>query len=200
MPLTRRQKQVYDFVKDFSRSNGYAPSIDEIARELGLSSRATVHKHLSNLVEKGIISREPNRARSVEVREAASQPGVAFVPLLGMVAAGRPLEAIETDAGIELPESMLGRGNTFVLRVQGDSMIDDHIMDGDYVIVSERETAENGEVVVALVDGSEATIKRFYREGDRVRLQPSNPDMEPIYVPAADVRIRGAVIGILRRF
>jgi len=201
MNITRRQKMVYDFIREFHRRTGYSPSIDEIAKGVGLRSRATVHKHLTNLVERGLLRRRPNRARSLELVEPGKAPGVAQVPLLGLVAAGRPMEAIEDREFIELPESMLGRGRTYVLRVRGDSMIDDHIVDGDYVIVSERDTADNGDVVVALINGSEATVKRFYREpGGMVRLQPANPDLEPLFLREEDVAVQGVVIGILRRF
>jgi repressor LexA len=206
--LTRRQQEVYEFVRDSIARNGYAPSLEEIAAHFGLSSVATIHEHLSNLESKNMIRRQFNRNRAIEVLPVAGDPRAVEVPVLGRVAAGRPIEALEAPESVTLPEQMLGRGETFVLRVQGDSMVDELIRDGDLVVVESRETAENGETVIALVtdgeDGKagpgEVTLKKFHREGDRVRLQPANPAMQPIVLPAERVRVQGVVIGVIRKY
>ncbi len=196
MALTKKQKAILDFVEEQIRANGYAPTLREIGAHFGLSSVATVHKHLKTLAGKGRLSREAGRARAVELA-APARSGVE-VPLLGLIAAGSPIEALESPESMALPEEMLGRGETFVLRVKGDSMVEDHILDGDFVIVQRQDRAENGEIVVALL-GNEATVKRFYREAGRVRLQPANAALQPLYVAEDDLRIQGVVIGILRR-
>lgn len=201
MVLTKKQKEVYDFIETFIEQHGYSPSLDEIARGLGLRSLATVHKHVRNLSEKGALKRAWNRGRSIEVVSTdEADVGAVEIPLLGKVAAGFPIEAVENRAGITIPENMLGSRETFALQVRGDSMIDEQIRDGDVVIVEKRDTAENGETVVALVRSSEATLKKFYREGRMIRLQPANPALAPIRVPAGDVSIQGVVIGLIRRF
>ena len=198
--LTRRQQEIYQFVRDSIGRNGYAPSLEEIARHFRLSSVATIHEHLKNLEDKNVIRRRFNRNRAIEVLPVGGDGRAVDVRVLGLVAAGRPIEALEAPETIALPETMLGRGETFVLRVQGDSMIDELIRDGDLVVVESRETAENGETVVALVDGGDVTLKRFYREGDRIRLQPANPALRPLVFPADEVRIQGVVIGVVRRY
>lgn len=206
--LTRRQQEIYEFVRDSIGRNGYAPSLEEIARHFRLSSVATIHEHLKNLEDKNVIRRRFNRNRAIEVLPVGGDGRAVDVRVLGLVAAGRPIEALEAPETIALPETMLGRGETFVLRVQGDSMIDELIRDGDLVVVESRETAENGETVVALVggggggggDGGGVTLKRFYREGDRIRLQPANPAVRPLVLPADEVRIQGVVIGVVRRY
>jgi repressor LexA len=204
MALTKRQREILDFIESFIQSSGYSPSFEEIAKFFGYRSLATVHEHLSNLERKGYIRRNYNESRSVEPL-ATTQPAAAVaseVPLLGLVAAGSPIEAIEADETVCVPEDMLsGRGPHFVLRVRGDSMIDDHIRNGDFVVVDGREAAENGEMVIALVNGESATVKRYYREGDgRVRLQPSNDSHAPQYYSEDDVKVRGVVIGVIRRY
>ncbi len=210
MALTRRQREIYEFIRDFVRRNGYSPSLEEIGGHFGLSSVATVHKHVSHLVEKGYLQKAWNRSRSVEpvedvTDEVSETPSL---PVLGTVAAGSPIEAIE-DAGaterVAVPPDMVRRpGETFVLRVRGDSMIDEQIRDGDLVVVESRQQARNGETVVAVVDGTDATLKRFYRSrgksGDTVKLVPANERMEPIEVPAANVEIRGVLRGLLRTY
>lgn len=204
MKLTRRQREIYDYLAEFIESNGYAPSLEEIAARFGLSSVATVHEHLENLAEKGAVRRDPHRSRAIELTDGGGRgprESAAILPLLGLVAAGQPLEAITDDETLAVPESMLGRGETFVLRVAGDSMIDEHIEDGDYVIVERRDTARSGERVVALIDGENATLKTLFREPDgRIRLQPANERLAPMYYDAARVRIQGVAIGVLRKY
>jgi repressor LexA len=199
MALTKKQKEILDFVQGCIQANGYAPTLREIGDHFGLSSVATVHKHLKTLAEKGMLKREENRARCVEMSECEEPgPRALAVPLLGLVAAGTPIEALEQPETVALPEDMLGKNETFVLQVKGDSMIEDHILDGDQIIVEKRSHAQNGEIVVALID-NEATVKRLYREAGRVRLQPANASMQPIYVTEGDLKIQGIVIGVLRR-
>jgi repressor LexA len=200
MALTRRQREIYDFIRQFVTEKGYSPSLEEIGEAFGLSSVATVHKHVSHLVEKGMLKKAWNRSRSVEpVDEAAA--GAFSLPLAGVVAAGAPIEAIEDHETIEVPRDLVpSRGESFVLRVRGESMIDEQIRDGDYVVVESRSEARNGETVVALIGGEDATLKRFYRTGATVRLEPANVTMSPIVVPADQVEIRGVVCGLLRRY
>lgn len=200
MALTRRQREVLDVIHGFIAKNGYSPSLEEIGEALGLSSVATVHKHVTHLVEKGYARRAWNQNRSIEIVDRDSGSGAVSLPLAGMIAAGQPLEAVPTAESLSVPADMVqGRGRTYVLRVQGDSMVDEQIRDGDFVIVEERHTARDGETVVALIDGTEATLKRFYREGENVRLQPANPGMGPIYAPARRVQIQGVVAGVIRK-
>lgn len=202
MPLTKRQKEILDFLRAFLEEHGYAPSYEEIARHFAYGSLATVHEHLENLQRKGYIRKSYNESRSIELVPVGSRIAAVELPLLGTVAAGVPIEAIEEQETIAVPEDLLGRsGQNYVLRVKGDSMIDEQIRDGDYVVVNARQSAENGAMVVALVHGDSATVKRFYREPDgRVRLQPANPEMPPLYFDAADVRIQGIVVGVIRRY
>ena len=204
MKLTRRQREIYDYLAEFIESNGYAPSLEEIAARFGLSSVATVHEHLENLEEKGAVRRDPHRSRAIELTDGGgrgARESAVLVPLFGQVAAGQPLEAVPDNETLAVPESMLGRGETFVLRVAGDSMIDEHIEDGDYVIVERRDTARSGERVVALIDEENATLKTFYREPDgRIRLQPANERLAPLYYDASRVRIQGVAIGVLRKY
>ena len=200
MALTRRQREIYDFIRDFVAERGYSPSLEEIGEAFGLSSVATVHKHVQHLVEKGFLRKAWNRSRSVEPVEPESS-GLTSLPLVGVVAAGAPIEAIEGRDRIEVPRELVPkRAPSFVLRVQGESMIDEQIRDGDYVVVESRPEARDGETVVALIRGQEATLKRLYRHGSRVRLVPANPSMQPIEVPAREVEIRGVVRGLLRRY
>lgn len=204
MALTRRQRQVYDFIDDFVRSKGYSPSFEEIGEGLGLSSLATVHKHISNLEEKGLLKRGYNRSRSLKVlpprgRMKQAMSAATTWPLVGRIAAGRPVEAIEHPETISLNDFTRAK-DVFVLEVRGDSMQDEHIVDGDYVLVEKIATAHNGDIVVALVSGTEATLKRFYKEGGQVRLQPANAAMQPIVLPAREVQIQGRVIGVLRKY
>jgi repressor LexA len=199
-PLTKRQREILDYLNDFITQHGYAPSLEEIGRRFGLSSLATVHKHLTNLQGKGFIKRAWNRSRSVEVVPTRTGGRSLELPLLGYVAAGMPIEAVASAETISVPEDFVGKRDTYVLRVRGDSMIDEQIRDGDYVIVEDRKTAENGETVVALLQGSDVTLKKFYRENGHVRLQPANPTMKPLVVPAQQVQVQGVVIGVMRKY
>ncbi len=200
LPLTKRQREILDYLHDFIEQHGYAPSLEEIGRRFGLSSLATVHKHLTNLQEKGFIKRAWNRSRSVELVPKPAGSRVLELPLLGYVAAGAPIEAVASSESIAVPENFIGRRDTYVLRVRGDSMIDEQIRDGDMVIVENRKTADNGEMVIALLRGSDVTLKKFYRDNGRVRLQPANPALQPIFVDAAQVKIQGVVVGVMRKY
>mgnify|MGYP001247295359 FL=1 len=199
-PLTKRQREILDYLTDFIQQHGYAPSLEEVGKRFGLSSLATVHKHLTNLQDKGFIRRSWNRSRSVEVVPTRTGGRSVDLPLLGYVAAGSPIEAVVGSESIAVPEDLVGKRETYVLRVRGDSMIDEQIRDGDYVIVEDRRTAENGEMVVALLEGSDVTLKKFYRENGHVRLQPANPAMAPLVVEADRVQVRGVVIGVMRKY
>src|SRR5689334_8113547 len=195
MAITKRQRQVYDFLQEFIQRNGYSPSFEEIGDGLGLSSLATVHKHITNLEKKGLLKRDYNRSRSIDVlppkgRMKQSMSAPLSLPLLGRIAAGQPIEAVENPETISLGD-FTGSKDVFVLQVRGDSMQDEAILDGDYVLVEKTQTAHNGEIVVALVSGADATLKRLYREGENTRLQPSNATMKPIIVPARDVQVQG---------
>lgn len=201
MALTKRQRQILDYLDSFIDSYGYSPSFEEIASHFGYSSLATVHEHLSNLEQKGLIRKNYNRSRSLEVVPSEVGPVAVVLPLLGSVAAGLPIEAVEEQESISVPHDMVRQGNNYVLRVQGMSMVDEQIRDGDYIIVNSRRTAENGEMVVALVGGEGATVKKFYREaGGQIRLQPANPNMLPMYFPEEEVDIQGIVIGVIRKY
>jgi repressor LexA len=200
LPLTKRQREILDYLQDFIQQHGYAPSLEEIGRRFGLSSLATVHKHLTNLQEKGFIKRAWNRSRSVEMIPTGSGGRALDLPLLGYVAAGAPIEAVATTETIAVPEDLVGRRDTYVLRVRGNSMIEEQICDGDFVIVEDRKTAQNGETVVALVGGSDVTLKKLYRENGRVRLQPANPTMQPIFVDPDQIQVQGVVVGVMRKY
>lgn len=201
MHLTRRQKEILDFVSRHIERKGYAPTIEEICGHFGLSSLATVHKHLTNLQEKGLVKRAWNRSRALELVPSPMKVKAVELPLLGRVAAGSPIEAITSTETIFVPENMVGRGNTYVLQVKGDSMIDEQIRDGDYVIVEDRKAVRDGEMVVALIGGENVTLKKLFREGGgKVRLQPANARMKPIYVDQDNLSIQGVVIGVLRKY
>jgi repressor LexA len=202
MPLTKRQKEILDHIESFIDERGYAPSFEEIAEAFGYSSLATVHEHLSNLERKGYIRKAYNESRSIELVGHTSSPGGLELPLLGAVAAGLPIEAIEEHETLAVPPDMVrgGRDN-FVLRVEGQSMIDEQIRDGDYIVVTSQETAADGQMVVALVGGDSATVKKLYRENDgRIRLQPANPTMQPILEDPDNVQIQGVVVGVIRKY
>ena len=197
MYLTKRQREIYEYILEHIRSKKYAPSIIEIGRRFGLSSPATIHKHLINLEAKGLIRRSQNQSRAIELFEEKSLAGK--YPLLGNIAAGKPIEVVEHKELISIfPDGH--DENVFILRVKGESMIDDHIQDGDYVIVEHRNEIRNGETVVALIDNENATLKRFYQSDGKIRLQPANPTMKPIIVENGEFKIQGVVIGVLRKF
>lgn len=206
MALTRRQWQVYDFISRFIAENGYSPSFEEIKAGQGLNSLATVHKHISNLEKKGLLTRDYNRSRSIELlapkgklKQSMSVNTGVVLPLLGRIAAGQPIEAVQNPETISLADFVQSK-EVFVLEVRGESMQDEAILDGDYVLVEKTKTAHNGDIVVALVDGMDATLKRFYKEGEQIHLQPSNSAMKPIMVHASAVQIQGRVIGVLRKY
>ena len=206
MAITKRQREVYDFIAEFVQRNQYSPSFEEIGEGLGLSSLATVHKHISNLEKKGLLNRDYNRSRSIDLlppkgrlKQAMSVNTSVVLPVLGRIAAGQPIEAIQNPETISLADFVRSK-EVFVLEVRGESMQDEHILDGDYVLVEKSQVAHNGDIVVALVGKDDATLKRFYREGENIRLQPSNMNMKPIIVPAASVEIQGRVIGVLRKY
>lgn len=195
--LTKKQKQILDYLTEFIQTNGYAPSYREIAEYFGLSSTATVHEHVKSLEDKGLISSTHNVARSLEIANYRFGKAIEL-PLAGLITAGEPIEAIEEHETIGVPQSMVKNENSFVLKVKGESMIEDGILDGDYVIVERNYYPKNGDVVVALLDNTYATLKRYYREKDRIRLQPANHTMKPIY--DKNPAIQGIVRGILRTF
>jgi repressor LexA len=204
--LTERQRDILQFIKEFQREKGVAPTHREICDRFGFSSYGTVYKHLSLLEKKGLIRRDWNQKRGVELVEEpaavpapATAPGARDLPLFGYIAAGRPIDVDVSEEIVTVPERLTARGDNYVLKVRGDSMIDDGIMDGDYIIVAHRREADNGQMVVAAVSG-EVTLKRFYREGERVRLQPANSAMSPIYAMTRDVAVQGVVVGLMRRF
>lgn len=200
MYLTKRQKELFDFLGGYLAQNGYAPTLDEIGTRFNLNSLATVHKHLTNLEQKGLIRRTWNHSRAIELVPQRAVRAAVELPLLGRVAAGQPIEALETADTIAVPEEFVRRQNTFVLRVVGSSMVGDGILDGDYIVVEERPAAENGETVVATIHGA-ATVKRFYRErAGKIRLQPANETMAPLVVREKDVEVRGVVVAVLRKY
>ena len=202
MPLTKRQREILDYLAAYCDEYGYAPSFEEIAKQFNYNSLATVHEHLSNLERKGYIKRSYNESRAIEILPSDANPRAVDLPLLGTVAAGMPIEAVETQETIAVPEDFVRRGSDhYVLRVRGNSMIDEQIRDGDFVVVNERQSADNGEMVIAMLNGNSATVKKFYRERDgRIRLQPANDTMSPIYVHENDITIQGIVVGVLRRY
>ncbi len=208
MALTRRQKEVMDFLSQFISDHGYSPSYEEIASGLGLASLATVHKHIQALESKQYLRRSYNHSRSLEIgdrffsEERARRPQETSpaIPLLGRIAAGVPVEAIPNQETLHFSD-FAGQENTFALQVRGESMIEDHICNGDFVLIEKTNQARNGEIVVALVDGSEATLKRYYAEPDgQVRLQPANAAMGPIYVKPENLQIQGRVLAIMRKY
>lgn len=208
MALTKRQKEFLDFLAGFLEKRGYSPSYEEIAEGLSLASLATVHKHIMALETKRYVTRGFNQSRSLEIaakyydeqRQHRQQPASFEIPLLGRIAAGAPVEAIAGQDTLNFSD-FAGDPGTYALQVRGESMIDDHICDGDFVLVEHASEARDGDIVVALVDGTETTLKRFYLEaGDRVRLQPANATMQPIYVPRASVQIQGKLLAVLRKY
>ena len=208
MALTKRQKDVLDFIVDFVEENGYSPSYEELAHGLKLASLATVHKHIQALESRNYLRRLFNQSRSLEVspkyvqerRRSRQTTRAAEVPLAGRIAAGSPVEAIEGQETLQFAD-FAGKGDTFALQVTGESMIEDHILSGDYVLVEKTQQAKDGEIVVALVDGRETTLKRLYHDPDgRIRLQPANSSMQPIILDRANVQVQGRVLAVLRKF
>jgi repressor LexA len=200
--LTERQRQILEFISEFRQRRGVSPTHREICERFGYSSYGTVHKHLKLLERKGFLTRHENQKRGVELTgPARDESAVGTVPFFGLIAAGRPIEAVSGSDRVTVPEHLLRArsGEHYVLKVVGDSMIEEGIHDGDLVVVLRREEARTGEMVVALL-GHEATLKRFYPEGDTVRLQPANPNMQPLRLPAGDVQVQGIVVGLMRRF
>ena len=198
MFLTKRQKEVFDYLRGYISRHGYAPTFDEIATSFGFTSKGTVYKHIRALKEKGAIRHEWNRARSIEVRPSEKSPN--SLEVLGTVAAGKPIEAVPDPDAIDVPPTFLRRGKHYVLKVSGNSMIEDHIQNGDYVIVQEKVEASNGQTVVALVDENEATIKKIYRRDGKIELRPANEKLEPMIYDVERVRLQGVVVGVMRKY
>tara|TARA_Y100000590_G_scaffold465099_1_gene636368 strand:- start:31013 stop:31624 length:612 start_codon:yes stop_codon:yes gene_type:complete len=198
MFLTKRQKEIFDYLRGYISRHGYAPTFDEIAISFGFTSKGTVYKHIRALKEKGAIRHEWNKARSIEVRPLETSPN--SLEILGTVAAGKPIEAVPDPDAIDVPPVFLGRGKHYVLKVFGNSMIEEHIQNGDYVVVQEKVEASNGQTVVALVDDHEATIKKMYRRGGKIELRPANEKLEPMIYDAERVRVQGVVVGVIRKY
>jgi repressor LexA len=202
MNLTPRQTDVLVAIRDYRHLHGYSPTMQELADYLG-TSKVTIFEHVGALEKKRVLRRDPHKARSLEIvadKKLPDENRSTKLPLLGSIAAGSPIEAVENREELDLEQLFQSRNGVYVLRVRGESMIEDHLCDGDYVVIERRETARNGEQVVALLDTGEATLKRFYREGSKIRLQPANRTMEPRIVDAKSVRIQGIVIGVLRSY
>src|ERR1051326_8884005 len=204
MPITPKQRRVYEFIRGYIDSNEQSPTIAEIGRYFQISSSASVHGILLELEREGLIKRRPNVSRGIDLVKPSpngDDDRGGEIDLLGTVAAGQPIEAILTDDKIAVPPDMLGRGRTFALRVRGDSMIEDNIQDGDIIIVASQQVADNGQVVVALIDGNYATVKKFYREPEFIRLEPANPQFKPIFIKTPErIQIQGVVTGLIRRY
>ncbi len=202
MSLTKVQREILNYLTAYNEQNGYAPSFEEIAESFDYSSLATVHEHLTNLERKGYIERSFNESRAINILPTEAAPRAIELPLLGAVAAGYPIEALDHGETVTVPDALVGRnGRHYVLRVRGMSMVDEQIRDGDFVVVNERQRADNGEMVIALIEGNSATVKKYYRERDgRIRLQPANETMQPMYLNENDVKIQGVVVGVLRRY
>lgn len=201
-PLTRRQQAVYDFLRRHHHRFGHPPTLDELCRALGLRSRGSLHKHVQALVEAGLVEPMEGKRRGVRVRErepGSDRRGDA-IPFVGYIAAGRPVEALENPEPVEVPSRLRGRGESYVLEVRGESMIEAGIRDGDWVVIERRDHARNGDIVVALIDGSEATLKRIEQRPGRVVLYPANSALEPTIYPPERVRIQGVVVGQMRKY
>ena len=201
MPITARQRRVLDYIRHYFEVNQEAPTIAEIGREFGMTSSASAHHVVSILEREGLIRRIPNVSRGIELVEEPASVEKYEIPLLGVVAAGAPIEAILNYETVCIPRDMMRDGRMFALRVRGDSMIDEQIRNNDLIILQSRQTAENGQTVVALIDGSDATVKRFYGSRNQVRLEPANPNYKPIVIrPPERVQIQGAVVGVIRKY
>ncbi|MDQ3474433.1 MAG: transcriptional repressor LexA [Acidobacteriota bacterium] len=201
MPVTARQRQVFEFISRYQETHNQPPTIAEIGKQFKMSSSASVHSILMALEREGLIKRIPNVSRGIELIEQETASNTYEIPLLGTVAAGQPIEAILTHDTVAAPRDMIGQGRTFALRVRGDSMIEENIQDGDTIIVSAQRTAQNGQMVVALIDGNYATVKKFYREPEFIRLEPANPQFKPIFIKTPErIEIQGIVRGLIRRY
>lgn len=201
MPVTARQRQVYDFICRYFEARKQPPTIAEIGKQFEMTSPASVHSILSALEREQLIKRIPNVSRGIEIVKQEPVGEEFEVPLLGVVAAGQPIEAILSHETVAAPKNMIGRGRMFALRVRGDSMIEENIQDNDIIIVSAQETAENGQMVVALIDGNYATVKKFYREPDFIRLEPANPQYKPIFIKTPGrLQLQGVVRGLIRNY
>ncbi len=202
MPVTAKQRRVFEFIRRYIESNHEPPTIAEIGRQFQMSSSASVHAILIALEREGLIKRIPNVSRGIQIveqQEATDESN--DIPLLGTVAAGQPIEAILSHDTVSVPRDMQGRGRTFALRVRGDSMIEENIQDGDIIVVASQKTADNGQVVVALIDGNYATVKKFYREPEFIRLEPANPQFKPIFIKTPErIQIQGVVRGLIRKY
>jgi repressor LexA len=201
MPVTARQRQVYEYICRYRENQKQPPTIAEIGKQFQMTSSASVHSILSALEREGLIKRIPNVSRGIEIVKQETVEDDHEIPLLGLVAAGQPIEAILTHETVSAPKNMIGRGRMFALRVRGDSMIDENIQDNDIIIVSSQQTAENGQMVVALIDGNYATVKKFYRESDFIRLEPANPQFKPIFIKTPGrLQLQGVVRGLIRNY
>ena len=201
MPVTARQRQVYEYICRYAENQKQPPTIAEIGKQFQMTSSASVHSILSALEREGLIKRIPNVSRGIEIVKQETAEDDYEIPLLGLVAAGQPIEAILTHETVSAPKNMIGRGRMFALRVRGDSMIDENIQDNDIIIVSSQQTAENGQMVVALIDGNYATVKKFYRESDFIRLEPANPQFKPIFIKTPGrLQLQGVVRGLIRNY
>jgi repressor LexA len=202
MNLTPRQLDVLVAIRDYRHLHGYSPTMQELADQLG-TSKVTIFEHVGALEKKRVLRRDKHKARSLEIIADERLPDEnrnTKLPLLGSIAAGSPIEAVENREELDMEQMFRSKNGVYVLRVRGESMIEDHLCDGDYVVIERRETARNGEQVVALLDSGEATLKRYYKEGNRIRLQPANSAMEPRFVEAGRCRVQGVVIGVLRSY
>ena len=199
-PLTKRQREILDYLSEYIEHHGYAPSLEEIGRRFSLSSLATVHKHLKNLEDKGCIKRVWNKSRSVELIATRTGTRSAEIPLLGRIAAGVPIQAIPSNESVSVPEEFIGVRDAYALRVQGNSMVDEQIRDGDIVIVEDRKQPDNGETVIALLDGANVVLKTFFLEHNNIRLQPANPTLSPLLLKPDTVHVQGIVVAIMRRY
>ena len=205
MPVTAKQRRIYEFIRRYIDSNQEAPTIAEIGRQFQMRSSASVHAVLTALEREGLIKRIPNVSRGIQIVQQQKEGGGGDddneIPLLGTVAAGMPIEAILSHDTVSVPKDLQGHGRTFALRVRGESMIDENIQDGDIIIVQSQKTAENGQVVVALIDGNYATVKKFYREPEFIRLEPANPQYKPIFIKTEErIQIQGVVRGLIRKY
>jgi repressor LexA len=201
MPVTARQRQVYEYICRYAENEKQPPTIAEIGKQFQMTSSASVHSILSALEREGLIKRIPNVSRGIEIVEQETAADDYQIPLLGLVAAGQPIEAVLSHETVSAPKNMIGRGRMFALRVRGDSMIDENIQDNDIIIVSSQQTAENGQMVVALIDGNYATVKKFYRESDFIRLEPANPQFKPIFIKTPGrLQLQGVVRGLIRNY